>query len=299
MAVKASASITLSFMVDVKAVYRYYKLQASTATAPSVPTTNPPTGWDDAEPSYTSGSTNTLYFVDLTVFSNDTWIYSSVSKSSSYEAAKEAFNKAASALAAAEEAAKTATNYMDFVKDVGLIVGNMLAETLGKNVLIDADGVHIRNGETELASFEDDSIMFSKQVTFKADGIFLDNGDAYAYLGRNNILWSGGYYMHGSQSITFSSNISRQLSGVVFVWSYYNGTAAVDQDFTYFFVPKSHIVKSPGDGVRMSDPYIGMMKYLYISNGGASGHANNASSGTTNGIAWNNKNYVLRYVVGV
>lgn len=94
MAIKASASITLSFMVDVKAVYRYYKLQASTASEPSIPTTNPPSGWTDTEPRYTSGSTNTLYFVDLTVFSNDTWTYSSVSKSSSYEASKEAYNKA-------------------------------------------------------------------------------------------------------------------------------------------------------------------------------------------------------------
>lgn len=97
MAVKASATITLSFMVDVKAVYRYYKLQASTAAAPSKPTSNPPSGWTDTEPSYISGSINTLYFVDLTVFTNDTWSYSAVSKSSSYEAAKEAYNKAQNA----------------------------------------------------------------------------------------------------------------------------------------------------------------------------------------------------------
>lgn len=97
MAVKAKASITLSFMIDVTATYRYYKLQASTASTPSVPTTRPPSGWIDTEPSYTSGSTNTLYFVDCTVFSNNTYLYSSVSKSSSYEAAKEAYNKAVAA----------------------------------------------------------------------------------------------------------------------------------------------------------------------------------------------------------
>ena len=49
----------------------------------------------------------------------------------------------------------------------------------------------------------------------------------------------------------------------------------------------------------MSDPYIGMMKYLYVSNGTVSGHVNNDSSGTMNGIAWDNRNYVLRYVIGV
>ena len=63
--------------------------------APDQPTLNPPGGsWSKTEPSYTSGSTNTLYFVDLTVFSDGTWAYSSVSKSSAYEAAKEAYNKA-------------------------------------------------------------------------------------------------------------------------------------------------------------------------------------------------------------
>ena len=81
--------------VDVTATCRYYLLQASNLSAPSKPTQNPPGGnWDDTEPSYTSGSTNTLYFVDLTVFSDGTWAYSSVSKSSAYEAAKEAYNKA-------------------------------------------------------------------------------------------------------------------------------------------------------------------------------------------------------------
>lgn len=104
MAVKASATITLSFMVDITAVFRYYKLQSSTAAAPGVPTTNPPSGWTDTEPSYTNGSTSTLYFVDLTVFTNNEFVYSSVSKSSSYEAAKAAYNKAVAAGAAADEA---------------------------------------------------------------------------------------------------------------------------------------------------------------------------------------------------
>lgn len=107
MAVKASASITLSFMVDIKATYRYYKLQASTASAPSAPTAYPPSsssGWDDAEPRYTSGSTNTLYFVDCTVLTNNSFTYSKVSVSSSYEAAKEAYNKAQNAQNTADSA---------------------------------------------------------------------------------------------------------------------------------------------------------------------------------------------------
>lgn len=77
------------------ATCRYYLLQASNLDAPDQPTLNPPGGsWSETEPSYTSGSTNTLYFVDLTIFSDGTWSYSAASKSSAYEAAKEAYNKA-------------------------------------------------------------------------------------------------------------------------------------------------------------------------------------------------------------
>ena len=105
MAVKASTSITLSAVVDVASVTRYYLLQSSTLSPPAKPTTKPPTGsWNDTEPTYTSGSTNSLYFTDLTVFSDGTWSYSSVSRSSSYEAAKEAYNKAQNAQTIAQKA---------------------------------------------------------------------------------------------------------------------------------------------------------------------------------------------------
>lgn len=94
--VKAKAEITIFNVKDVKSVTRYYLLQSSTATAPPKPTTiNPGSNWKTTEPSYTDGSTNTLYFVDLTIMSDGkTFSYSDVSLSSSYEAAKEAWNKA-------------------------------------------------------------------------------------------------------------------------------------------------------------------------------------------------------------
>lgn len=99
MAVKAAGQITLSSVVDVAATYRYYLLQSSTAAVPTKPTTFPPANaWDDTEPTYTDGSTNSLYTVDCTVFSDGSFLYSLVSKSSSYEAAKVAYNKATNAL---------------------------------------------------------------------------------------------------------------------------------------------------------------------------------------------------------
>ena len=99
MAVKAAGQITLTSVVDVTAVYRYYLLQSSTAAKPSTPTTfPPPSPWDDTEPTYTEGTTNSLYTVECTVFSDNSFLYSLVSLSSSYEAAKVAYNKAVNAL---------------------------------------------------------------------------------------------------------------------------------------------------------------------------------------------------------
>lgn len=113
MAVKASAHITLHSVVDIEATYRYYLLQSSTLSKPSKPITNPPgSSWDDAEPTYTSGSTNSLYYVDLTVFSNGTFNYSEVSLSTSYEAAKEAYNKAQNAQDSVDNLAIGGRNYI-------------------------------------------------------------------------------------------------------------------------------------------------------------------------------------------
>ena len=98
MAVKAIAQITISKVIDIYACYRYYKLQSSTLVKPAKPTTNPPSGWSDTEPAYVSGSTNTLYFVDCNVYSDQSFSFSEVSISSSYEAAKDAWNKANKAL---------------------------------------------------------------------------------------------------------------------------------------------------------------------------------------------------------
>ena len=121
MAVKAKAEITLATIRDVQSVTRYYLLQSSTSSVPSKPTANPPGGnWSRTEPSYTSGSTNSLYFTDLTVFTDGSFSYSDVSLSSSYEAAKAAYNKAL----AAETTAGTA-----LAQSVEYIVGTQSAVT--------------------------------------------------------------------------------------------------------------------------------------------------------------------------
>ena len=111
MAVKASSNITLYHVIDVASVTIYYLLQSSTANPPAKPTTDNPGGnWSTTEPPYTEGSTNTLYTVTKTKFSDGTFEYTPVSKSSSYEAAKNAYNKALNASANANTALNTVNN---------------------------------------------------------------------------------------------------------------------------------------------------------------------------------------------
>lgn len=93
----ARSTITLTYIRDIVSTSWYYKLQASTASKPAKPTSAVPSGWDTAEPTYTDGSTNSLYAVQKTTFSDGTFEYSEVSLSSSYEAAKVAYNKAVAA----------------------------------------------------------------------------------------------------------------------------------------------------------------------------------------------------------
>ena len=106
MAVKAKAEITISRIIDIDKFTTYYLLQSSTLAAPSKPKDGATIGsnWSKTEPSYSSGSTMTLYSVNQTIMSNGAIKYSEVSKSSSYEAAKEAWNKANNAQNAANSA---------------------------------------------------------------------------------------------------------------------------------------------------------------------------------------------------
>jgi len=103
MAIKARETITIIKERDVNATWRFYRIAASTA-APSQPTEAQgkayvndqtlPSGWSVSEPAYDGTSTNSLYTCDLTSFTDGEVGWSSVSKSSSYEAAKQAYNLA-------------------------------------------------------------------------------------------------------------------------------------------------------------------------------------------------------------
>lgn len=142
MTIKASSQITISKVIDIHACYRYYKLQGSTLAKPTKPTKNPPDGWSDTEPAYISGSTNTLYFVDCNVYSDKSFSFSEVSKSSSYEAAKDAWNKA-------NKAQDTATNAQNKVDNLQIGGRNLILDSvnLSKWIYTGVDGYDAKVNE--------------------------------------------------------------------------------------------------------------------------------------------------------
>lgn len=194
--IKAKAEITIFNVKDVKSVTRYYLLQSSTVTAPAKPTTiNPGGNWKTTEPSYTDGSTNTLYFVDLTIMSDGkTFSYSDVSKSSSYEAAKAAYNKALSVETSGNELKlfweklinvdeADPDNYSKYItfKDGNIIVG---ISELKQQLVIGSDGIYITHNSS-MGSAKAGVVFLGKHT------IIGDNS------GESSLSVLGDYYRNG------------------------------------------------------------------------------------------------------
>ena len=122
MAIKGQNSCTLSTITDVKSIYTYHLLVPSTTVvtnnmAPKDATTdnpgNPPGAssititylsddyiWTISEPGINiqTNDVGTLYYIECTLFSDNTFDWGPIMTSSSYEAAKQAYNRAKTAL---------------------------------------------------------------------------------------------------------------------------------------------------------------------------------------------------------
>lgn len=124
-----------------------------------------------------------------------------------------------------------------------------------------------------------------------------------AYNGGGKILWEGGMYMTASHKITLPEAISQQPSGIVLVFSRYGDGAVAEHNYNSFFVHKAFVAAKPGVGsaFRMNTVNFSMVatKYLYINDTTIAGNDSNDDEGTGNGVTYNNKAYVLRYVIGV
>lgn len=121
---------------------------------------------------------------------------------------------------------------------------------------------------------------------------------------RGVVLWSGAYYMQESQTITLSEPISAQVNGVVLSFSAYSDGTAEDKRFQDFFIPKYKVIAKEGCShcftLEGNNFAVVAAKNLYISDTQIKGHDNNIATGTgASGITYNNKAFVLRYVIGV
>lgn len=126
------------------------------------------------------------------------------------------------------------------------------------------------------------------------------------------VLWVGAFYMQASHTIKLSEGIHEQPTGVVLVFTQYSAsTGAAAPDYMHsFFIPKTLIntqsdLPGPGKGYHFEMAYSKYScvcgKHLYIGYDEIAGSDTNVAVGTdsTTGITYNNKGFVLRYVIGV
>lgn len=83
------------------------------------------------------------------------------------------------------EAAKVATNFMKYIEGLGLVVGDMQGNTLRQNVLLDANGMCVRNNNNEIVRF---GITDIKIVNEDGDPIYSGTGSVVK--SQNNIVVS-------------------------------------------------------------------------------------------------------------
>lgn len=101
------------------------------------------------------------------------------------------------------EAGKTATNYMDFSTD-GLVVGDMTASTLDKNVLIDSDSVDIRSGTKVLASYGENISLYKDDI----EAFSIKDSEFLTKIISNGRLFKSGLN-HAYETVVTSSNLIR------------------------------------------------------------------------------------------
>ncbi|MCB6992441.1 hypothetical protein LI177_02945 [bacterium 210820-DFI.6.37] len=117
----------------------------------------------------------------------------------------------------AANAAKVATNYMKFSGN-GLVIGDMTASTLGRNVLIDSDSVDIRNGDTVLASYGENYIYLGKNNT----SAIIDICNGTAQLRNENDIEGEDWHR---LSIYSRDSVGLESMGTISMDTYYENTS--------------------------------------------------------------------------
>jgi hypothetical protein len=173
----------------------------------------------------------------------------------------------------------------------GTLKSVFMPMSAGGNTAIGYDNYQKSNGTTNLYGN-------SVRVWSRTGGI------AGAYYGENKVLWSGASYVKEGVVISLSGNVSAQPHGISLIFSAYDvgNTAPVDSSWNSFFVPKYAVANDSGGGFSFILERGGKFykKYLYVNNNEIRGNAvNNDSTFSLHGQTVDNRNMVLRYVIGV
>lgn len=231
---KAKAEITVYHNVDITAVYRYYLLQSSTSAAPSKPTVYPPAStWVLAEPGYTEGSTNSLYTVECTLFSDSTFSYSEVSLSSSYEAAKEAYNKSVTAQETADDALEQSEDNITRIRSLETQADGITATVADIKVVQDSNSSAINDLNSNIS-------VLAESVTTKMDANSVDIAITSAL-------------SNGVSSVTTTTGFTLNEDGLTISKTGSEMTTTIDEDGMEVKRGADTQLKADGDGVTAYD----------------------------------------------
>lgn len=167
------------------------------------------------------------------------------------------------------------------------------------------------NFDKDLISQGDVYAKGSNKCYTNADVIPIANGGtgttsasaAAKAFGYGKILKSCQSWMKASSTVELPQNISEQPHGIALIFSEYKDNAAQEYGWNHFFISKAWITDHDGLGCNftMNAGNFGAIccKYLYIFDDKIVGSDTNADYGTNNGVTYDNRRYMLRYVIGV
>lgn len=164
-----------------------------------------------------------------------------------------------------------------------------------------------KNGWLEVQSYGDGNYCYQKFIVY--------TGEKYERWRNNGVwgdwipnfpttLWTGASHVNASQTIPLSSPISKQPNGIQLVFSAYNNSSGVtyNYDFTTHTILKQTFATFYDRSYTfvLANANFGGMgtKHIVIHDTYLEGTDFNTTSGTNNGITFNNADWVLRAVIG-
>lgn len=210
--------------------------------------------------------------------------------------------------------------YAVYRNDTSATIANIPVARAGRLEVWSATGEGVRSEQwsylrQRFIPYNQENAIWERDIARSADNVWryydwyrtsLTPAASKFVYDEQKILWGGdltsGMYMTAGHTATLLEAISAQRTGIVLVFSEYNGADDTNYNWQCFFVPKSLVALSTSGHTftlsRGKYSYTGT-KYLYIYDTYIKGHNDNNLSGTNNGVTFNNAKFVLRYVIGV